>query len=463
MKYASPSAPLGLATLPLALMLVCGLVPLAQAQQAQPGATAVQPQATLAARKRAVTLMNAGKFAEALQGLKAVQADFPADQNIRFLIGQCALETGDAAEAVRQFEAMLASDANLPRVRLELARAYTAQRDFGRAREQFALVMASNPPKVVGDNVEKFLEMIEAQRPWHARLSLAFVSDSNVNTGPGSISVLPGSTSSTITGRADNAWNLVGSLDHVYVLAPDYAWQSEASVNYLDYREEDASDLLMFSISSGLSWKRDKLTLSAPLVFDNIRVGDKAYSWSFGVAPQARYALDEHMQLQGGVSLAHRKHDADYSASSPERDGQSQGIHGGLRIRVGDKAYLQPSLNFARENTRVEHFDNNRWGLDLGYVQTLAAGMTLFVQPAISRTHYGAVDPFYNPSGVPTCEGCGNTRRDMQYQLTANISKSFGKSGLGAALGYTYTRNDSNVSIYDYERQMVTAMLTWIY
>ena len=235
-----------LSRLTLAMLLTWGYVLPIQAQSApaKPAVQAAKPANSTALRKKAVTLLNAGKFAEAFDLLKAAQTDFPDDLDVRFLLGQAALELNQPGEAAAQFEAMLAANPNLPRVRLELARAYTAQKKFSEAREQFNQVMASNPPPAVGDNIQKFLEMIEAQRPWHARVSLSFLSDSNVNTGPGSPSVLTGApTSQTVTGRADTAWNLVGSLNHVHVVDNRLAWQSDASLNFLDYKEENASDL----------------------------------------------------------------------------------------------------------------------------------------------------------------------------------------------------------------------------
>lgn len=448
-----------LSRLSLAMMLAYGYILPVQAQSApaKPAAQAAKPANSTAVRKKAVALLNAGKFAEAFDLLKTAQADFPDDQDVRFLLGQAALELNQPGEAAAQFEVMLATNPNLPRVRLELARAYTAQKKFSEAREQFNLVMASNPPPTVGDNIQKFLEMIEAQRPWHARASLSFLSDSNVNTGPGSASVLSGTpTSQTITGRADSAWNLVGSLNHVHVVDNRFAWQSDASLNFLDYKEENASDLAMFSLSTGPTWRLDKYTVSLPLVHDRIHVGHDPYNHSTGLAPQVQYALDENVLLNGGLTLSWRNHD---KTTATDRNGQTYGLNGGARIRVGEAGQLIPGVRFGREETRQAYFDNKSLGLSLGYLTPLPENFTLFVQPSISRTAYDAADPFL----AGACSGCNNTRRDWLYQFVINLSKPIGKTGLSAAVGYTFSRNDSNVGLSDFKRHQFTAMLTWIF
>lgn len=441
------------ASLILALILPLAGTALAQ-EEAKPAVQAPKPD-SLALRKRAAGLMNAGKFAQAMALLKGAQPEFPADQDLRFLIGLCALETEQPGEAIAQFEAMLAAEPQLLRVRLDLARAYTMQRDFDKAREHFAIVMASNPPPQVGDNVQKFLAMMEAHKPWQLRLSAALVSDSNVNTGPGSSSVLSGFTSNTITGRSDTALNLVAAVNHVQAIDADMAWQSEANINVLDYTDEDDSDLLMLSLSSGPSWRMGKYTYSFPVVYDNIRVGGDAYNQSIGIAPQIRYEYDKDIQFNGGFTRSWKKHDP--VDADPNRDGELLGIFAGARVDLGDYGVLQPALRLSLDQTEQAHFDNQGVALSLGYSLPLPHSMGLFLQPSITRVSYDAPDPFF----AATCNGC--TRRDWQYQFTANLSKTYGKSGLGAALGYTYTRNDSNVGLNDYTRHMITAMVTWIY
>lgn len=445
-------------TIALVLVQACFPPAMAQTGPVQRAAVASKPATSLSIRKKAVALMNAGKFAEAYDLLTAAQPGFPDDMDVRFLIGQSALEIGKPAEAVAQFEAMLASNPNLPRVRLDLARAYTAQKQFDQAREQFNLVMATNPPPAVGDNVQKFLDMIEAQRPWHTRVSLSHLWDSNVNTGPGSPSVLgPTATSQTITGRSDDAWNLVGSLNHVHVVDNRFAWQSDVSVNFLDYSEENDSDLAMLSLSTGPTWRLDKYTVSVPLIHDRIDVGHDPYNKSTGLAPQLQYVLDANTQLNGGFSVAWREHD---QPAAIGRNGQVYGVTGGARIRLGESSQLMPSARLGREETRQDYFDNQSVALSVGYLASLPKGYTLFAQPSVTRVAYGAADPLV---AAQPCSGCNSTRRDWLYQFTLNLSRPFGKSGLSAALGYTYTRNDSNVGLSDYSRNQVTAMLTWIY
>ena len=444
----------------LAILLASGytLPALAQSAPIKPAAQVHKPANSTAVRKKAVALMNAGNFAEAFDLLKAAQADFPDDLDVRFLLGQAALELNQPGEATAQFEAMLAANPNLPRVRLELARAYTAQRKFGEAREQFNQVIASNPPPAVGDNIQKFLDMIEAQRPWHARVSLSHLWDSNVNTGPGSASVLGSNvTNQTITGRSDDAWNFVGSLNHVHVVNNRLAWQSDVSLNFLDYSVEDASDLAMLSLSTGPTWRFDKYVVSVPLIHDRINVGHDPYNKSTGIAPQLQYALDQNIQLNGGFTVAWRDHD---KPGATGRDGQVYGVTGGARIRVGEAGQLMPSVRLGREQTRQDYFDNDSLAVSLGYLVSLPKGYTVFVQPSVTRVNYEAVDPLV---ALLPCSGCGNTRHDWLYQFTVNVSKPLGKSGLTAALGYTYTRNDSNVGLSDYSRNQITAMLTWIF
>jgi hypothetical protein len=403
--------------------------------------------------------MNAGKFPEAYEVLKLALVDFPQDSDVRFLMGQCALEINLPGEAVNQFEAMLAANPNLPRVRLELARAYTANKRFDQAREQFNQVLDTNPPPAVGDNIQKYLEMIDSQRPLRGRFSMAIVSDSNVNTGPGNASVL-GLGTTTPTGRYDVGANLTAALSHIHAVDNQFAWQSEVNINVLDYNEENASDLESLSFSTGPTWNTGPLTVSIPLVHDRAKVGRDPYNHSSGIAPQMQYAISPALQLSASLSLSRRKHDKQV-ASALERDGQVHAISGGLRYRVSDTVQLQPTLRIGREQTTADYFDNDNIAFSLGLVSTLSNGFTLYAQPSVTRSAYRLADPLLGV--LPGCLDCNNTRRDWVYQMNLNLSKAIGKSGLSTAVSYTYTRNDSNIGLNDYERHQGTFSLNWSY
>lgn len=430
----------------VALALLTGFEP-AFSQQApsvvfKPTVVIPQP----AYKRQAVNHMNAGRFQAAYDLLKANLEANRTDIDTRFMLAQCAGRLGKNDEALALYQGILAENPDLPRVRLEMARTYMALGQRDKAREAFEAVQATNPPPQVGENIQRFLDSIAAQRPWQARVALSYVVDTNVNSTPGS--------DQGFTGRRDTGWGLTGNYSYTLPVKPDMAWQFELNAFSLDYGSLNDSDQLVLSASAGPTWKIEDWVISVPAILDHTDVGHDYYNHTFGLSPQVRYAINRDLSLNAGVSITRR----DYSELHKDRDGYAYGLTLSLRQQLEDGAFLQPGVRITQERTRQDYFDVANIGVSLGWFTKLPwHGMTLFVQPSINRIVKGDVDPFYSGLG---CSGCAGTQADWQYQLLTNLNLPLDKQGTNLSMGVTLTRNDSSVALTDYKRAQLTLMLS---
>lgn len=92
---------------------------------------------------------------------------------------------GRFREASLLFLDILGRNPNLPRVRLELARAYFLNGDYEDAQLQFELVKGSGLPPEVQEKVDEFLTRIRRKKDWNMNFSVALVPDSNLNQASG--------------------------------------------------------------------------------------------------------------------------------------------------------------------------------------------------------------------------------------------------------------------------------------
>lgn len=83
-----------------------------------------------------------------------------------------ALDGGDAPAAIPVFRSILGRYPDLVRVRLELGRAYFANRQYAEARREFVRVLSTDIPASVRDNVLRFISLIDARRGFDWRLDL---------------------------------------------------------------------------------------------------------------------------------------------------------------------------------------------------------------------------------------------------------------------------------------------------
>ena len=137
-------------------------------------------------------LIDAGRFAEALDILGPLVSGTVIEANALFLYGLAAIgasqhpqvsdENREALlnEAIGALHTMLVEQPGLVRVRLELARAFFLKGEDELARRHFEYVLAGSPPEQVVANVRRFLNEIQGRGRWSYRVGAALAPDSNI-------------------------------------------------------------------------------------------------------------------------------------------------------------------------------------------------------------------------------------------------------------------------------------------
>lgn len=359
--------------------------------------------------QKAVSLMNEGKFKDAYDLLNKNYQAHKDDLQINFMLGQCAFELQKFEEAKKEFQA----------------------------------VLATNPPPVVGENIKRFIEMIEAQKNWYARVSVGYLYDSNVNAGPTAKSVLmfgvPFELSKDAREKSDNGEMVSASFGYLSPMTKTFAWQSEFSISHTGYFRYSEFNSEIYSASTGPSLRNSKIAFSLPFLFDYTEIGSDRYSYAFGISPQIQYALSQNIILSASWTGQSK-----YYYTSKDRTGTAWSGNASLRFNLSQSMFIQPGYRHTEENTQKAYLDNKSDAVSLGFYTGLPKGFSLFVQPSMSWNKYKEKEAAYD-----------HARDDLQYIVNANLSKDLGK-GFAAAIGYTYTRNDSNLAIYDYKREQVT-------
>jgi len=394
-------------------------------------------------KETAYSLVNKGKFKESYDLLLKDYPENKDDIEVNFLLGMSTFKLRKFDEAIKYYQIILNKDPDAHRVRLELARAYTANGQMNEAKKEFNAVLATNPPQVVGENIKRFLEMIEAQKNWYARVSVGFLSDSNVNAGPVAKSVLilgvPFELSTDTRERSDNGIITSAAFGYILPLSKSFAWQSEFAFNQTAYFRYSEFNSDQYSLSTGPSLKNATWAISMPLLYDYTEIGSDRYSYAYGISPQIQYALTERLILSASWTGQSK-----YYYTSHDRTGTAWSANGSLRFNISPTMFIQPGYRHTEEDTRKPYLDNKSDAVNIGFYAGLPKDFALYIQPSISWNKYEEKEAAYE-----------RARDDIQYVVNVNLSKGIGK-GFSAALGYTYTRNDSNLTIYDYKRNQVT-------
>lgn len=398
-------------------------------------------------KKEAINYLKDEKYEDAYNLLSRCYESNKDDIETNFLLGQAAFGLQKFNEAIKYYQFIISKNPELHRVRLELARAYFANGQHKEAKREFEAVLATKPPPVVGQNIQRFLEMIEAYKTWTARISVGYIYDSNVNIGPTVDSVLlfgiPFELAKDLKAKSDSGYMASLFFGHVLPISRKFAWQSEFSFSHTGYNRYTDKNADIFSLSTGPSLRDSNIAFSFPFILEHIEIGSDNYSDAFGVSPQLQYALTKELIASASLTLQKRRYETNH-----DRTGTVWSASGSLRYNTGVDSFIQAGYRYTEEDTRRAYLDNKSDSINIGFYSGLPYGFSVFVQPGIAWIKYREREAAFDKA-----------RDDLQYIINANLSKSLGK-GWSIAVGYTYTRNDSNLAIYDYRRNQVTTQIS---
>ena len=402
------------------------------------------------------TLVEEGRFEEALGILRPLARGRAVEANVLFLIGLAATgasQQPDLAdderealldEAIASLHTMLIDRPGLVRVRLELARAFFLKGEDSLARGHFERVLAGRPPAPVVANVQRFLAEIRARRRWTMYLGAAMSPDSNIGGGSDEriiyINDLPfrrDAEELTTSGIGVSVWT---GGEYQYPLGDRLRLRLGGDLSRQDYGGSNF-DQTSVSVHAGPRWLVDRDT-EVSLV-GNVRrrwTGTAPSHDDLGARVEAGHRLTPRIRVNGRASWYRRDHRTRDFLDGPILDVTLGGSWVILPILRADGA-----AGYARERPKSERWRNaSRW-LRLGASVALPLGFTLGGSGELRWTDYeGNWFPFTR-DGAP--------REDRTRILRATVhNRAFTLYGFSPQLVVTNEARDTNAQLYDYKR-----------
>jgi len=387
------------------------------------------------------------------------------DVQARFDAAMRAIDEDKLRTARVSLSAILAEFPNMQRVRLELARVQYLSYDYDEAERLAQQVLDDpNTPTSVQTTVLAFLAQIREDKKslgdrhiWGPSIYLGTMYDSNVNFGPsrdiidiGGVPfvVVPGSQE-----RSDWAWVINPALTHTFNPGKRFdvgentgffAWQSLASLYYRGYFEEDDFDFGVLTLRTGPAWLvPGRWRASIGLQGDQIWFGGDDLAWFTALNPNVVWFLGKDTELIVDAYVTNR----DYSRSiDRDRDGWfTSGVLSANHYFRNAAVTLQGGLGYRDFDADGDQFTYSGPELFAGLVWNAWNGGSIFGRVGYRNFDFSGVEP-----------GFGVSRDDdeLRYSLGAQHEFRSGFMRQWVLVGsWTYTDNQSNVAIYEYDRQ----------
>ncbi len=355
--------------------------------------------------------MERGDFAAALDIFQNLSQQQPGNPEVDFLLGRSAYESGDFETAIFAFERVLILQPQAQRARLELARSYLAVGDLQSARSNFQVVLDRQPPLVVRNNIQHYLEMIERAAQQHrviGQLSIGLAYDDNVYK--------PG-------------------------------WSSSLLLYNSNYRREEDLNLNLFGLSSGPVWQQGNWQHKLQLRANYMTFGGDRYlsSLALGAEPEYRINRQQSLTLLGQISLL------DFAEAGRDAEQYRLGVSYNF-------FWAKNRLNLVLAG-EVNEADDEQYGylrklLTIQYQRQLPWRLTCSLGFRLQRTRYDAAGPLFSEK-----------RRDLLREYNLGLSRPLwtaadGSRQLVAQLSQVWTDSGSNIDLYPYDKQVTSLVLS---
>lgn len=396
---------------------------------------------------------------------QSVQAADP-DVDALFKESMYMREVGKNFSAIEAMESILQNQPTLQRVRLELAVSYYRVMNYERAKlEAQAVLNDPKTPENVKLAVEVFLAQIKQEEAqalaqksvFEPSVSVGLLYDSNVNAGPDS-SLLPGGLVLEAGSVATEDWGFVfqAGVGHTYVSpnpvrigesAARFLWKSQANIVHRAYSTEDNFNLTVATLSTGPAWlAANKWRANINFQADYLMQGGDELGLYLTAAPSVSWQFKD-AELTADVTYTNK----DFSRAADEtRD--SDYVSGGLtygRLFKGGRASAQVGLRFFNEDADTALFTND------GYEWFVGANFMAWTNGNI-YARYTRNEVNYD-SGVLVAKREDNEHR---YELGFGHNFKAGKmTGWNLNGSWLHVQNDSNETVYAFDRDMVMVNL----
>ncbi|MBQ4133584.1 MAG: DUF560 domain-containing protein [Desulfovibrionaceae bacterium] len=360
---------------------------------------------------------------------------------------------GRFREAALLYLDILNHNPNLPRVRLELARAYFMNRDYEDAQLNFELVKGGDIPPEVEAKVDNFLTQIRRKKDWTLDFGATLVPDSNINQASGGkeecISFGNMLLCRQLEEKQSGIGLSVGGTFNYYVrFNRAFSLHNTVSLNALEYQKSDFDDYQLF-LASGPRYTFDTGEISLQATFRKRWYAGEQYNEEYGLRLNTQKIIGRFI-LNSVTSYAKSSYADAYVDSF---------LHGDIwyfafqpRYILNAQTFIQAGLAFQRETTRADAYGSDNWRYALGVYRLLPYGFSLFGEVSLTETDYHAPQ-WYVTSEHRIDE---TTRKDRTWQAFLHLSNNMlEKYDITPMLQYAYIKRNSNIWSREYDRHRI--------
>lgn len=365
-------------------------------------------------------------------------------------------------QAIEIYRDMLAADPDFHPVRLNMAIAMQADKQYAAAKEQFLKLQSVELPAPVMARVQNSLSQINSSEKWQFNASASYVRDDNINDVP-SRKMTNGDLGSTGDPISANGIQVSGSANKRFNLPENFYATVGGNASLKGYWDETDYNDYLLTASAGIGYDDAKNDVSLTPFVTKRYYDEEAYSLRKGVTVSGSRWVKPKLKLTATGILSNETIDDDVE-NRRETDGQFLGLNA---FYIKDaKEYFYGGLGTYRNDvpkTSIISYDRN--SINAGWGREWKQGISTLASIGYATKDYDKpssdiADFYYKAYRGNT--GSGSSRKDKTTSLGLQVWKrDFTVLGLTPRLVFDYDTTSSNFAYYDdRDEKSATVLLT---
>ncbi|MDP2644971.1 MAG: porin family protein [Desulfobacterales bacterium] len=388
------------------------------------------------------------KFDRALPLFEAI-AQKVQTMDLMFWMGTSAAKTGRFELAEEKYKQMLAIDGNLHRVRLELADVYAATGRLDAARDELERVLAANPPESVRRKIEQRLALIgeKAKKTrFNLMASVGYQQDDNISSGPDTDQIVLSSGTLVLNSRQRQLdgyavlGKLRGSVQHDLGAPGGLSVFGRLNFYHAYLPSETDFNFTSTDVSAGPAWVGRSAIATLPAGYTDARYGNEFLSGTLHVDPQVEYFFSKAVSARGAYTFARERYNTD---TYPLYHNDLHRFSAGPIFYLDQRRHIIfPEVSYEARSAEVDYASYSAYSLSVGYLARLPFDLELFLRYQYTDRQYDGKPPLFSAD-----------REDERHVVNAILSRKFLKHFF-VSLEYTRIDNNSNLALYDFEKNI---------
>ena len=368
-------------------------------------------------------------------------------------------------QAITIYREMLASDPDFHPVRLNMALALQADKQYTAALEQLRKLQAVDLPAPIMATVKRSLSSIENLEDWRFDASASYVRDDNINDAPSK--TIQSGLGNSVEQKSANGIQVSGSANKRFNLPDNFYATVGGNASLKGFWDEKGYNDYLFTASAGVGYDDAKNDVSLTPFITKRYYDEEPYSLRKGVTVSGSRWVKPKLKLSATGILSNETFEDD-SNKNRETDGQFLGINA-FYIKDAKEYFYGGLGNYQNDVPKSSIISYDRNSVNVGWGREWKQGISTLTSAGYAVKEYGnpidafavgssGLNGYYNAVGGEY----GSKRKDKTASLGLQVWKrDFTLLGLTPRLVFDYETTSSNFAYYDdRDEKSATVLLT---